>query len=240
MSVTTNKADEHPLLSEDLWRALREWYRTKGRHELPWRTSPTAWKILVAETLLHRTRADAVQAIYPGIIEHFVSPEAVLSQSSEWMEMTSSIGLAWRSRAFLSLCWDIQSRFQGEVPSDKAMLLALPGVGHYTASAVRCIGFGLPEILIDTNTMRLASRISGLAVPGEKHRTVGVRTLVGRLAPPESYSSAADNYALLDVAALVCLPSHPRCSECPLLSGCVTGRTQTTLSEGVRSRGRNG
>ena len=141
MVIPKNNA---PMLSGLEWVSLRSWYRTNGRHHLPWRHQATPWKVFLAETLLHRTRADAVEDIYPSILCEFPSPEVVVGEQTRWIEMTRSIGLHWRAEACISACKSLLEQQQGHVPEGWHALMALPGVGHYVAGAVRCFGFGIP------------------------------------------------------------------------------------------------
>lgn len=230
MSSTTTPGGS--LLGVRDWQRLRSWYRHHGRHHLPWRKNRSPWRILVAETLLHRTRADTVAALYPAIIGEFSSPGAVLDQPERWHAMTKPAGLVWRSEAFIRSCTELVLRHEGQVPIIPEGLLALPGVGHYVAAAVRCFGFGEPAILVDTNTIRLTGRVAGMDLDPSRHRTRAVRGAVARLRPDGRLPDADDNFALLDLAALVCTPRAPQCIVCPLREGCVTGHARTTTGEG--------
>ena len=72
-----------PLLSSLEWTSLRSWYQIDGRHHLPWRHEATPWHVFLAEILLHRTRAEAVEAIYPSIVHEFPSPAAVVCKKTQ-------------------------------------------------------------------------------------------------------------------------------------------------------------
>ena len=205
------------------WANLRSWHREYGRHHLPWRRDATPWNVLLAEVLLHRTRASAAERIYDNALNQFPGPEAIVRRTSDWLEATRPAGLAWRSRIFVSTCERLVVVHQGEVPSRWNDLTSLPGVGHYIASSVRCFGFGLPEVLVDTNTIRLASRVTGKSLIPSRHRSKKARKVVAKLYEDGSSGYANDNYAFLDLAALVCHIAKPACSRCPLLSGCDTG-----------------
>jgi A/G-specific adenine glycosylase len=215
---------QRQLISREAWAALRRWYADNGRHGLPWRDHRTPWKILLAEALLHRTRAEAAASLFPALLAQFPDPASVLASPGCWLTMVRPAGLAWRAEAFLACCAELVNRFGGRVPETRATLESLAGVGHYTAAAVRCFGFGLPSSLVDTNTIRLASRLSGEAASPAAHRADAVQQLVGRLGDRGQRPIAEDNFALLDLAALICVPSKPRCCCCPLRSCCVTGR----------------
>ena len=93
----TDAVKSGPLLGAQDWQRLRHWYRMNGRHDLPWRQDRTPWRVLLAETLLHRTRADSVVAIYPTAIREFASPVAVLERPDLWRKLSKPAGLAWRA-----------------------------------------------------------------------------------------------------------------------------------------------
>ena len=211
------------VLSSRDWANLRSWYQVHGRHHLAWRVDSTPWKVLLAEVLLHRTRASAVESLYGEALEEFPGPEAIVRRPADWLETTSSAGLSWRSRAFISTCDRLVALYNGSVPSGWTDLTSLPGIGHYIASTVRCFGFGFPEAIVDTNTIRLASRITGEPLSSTHHRSRNVKQVVASILANGAAGCAEDNYALLDLAALVCPTKKPLCGQCPLVSGCITG-----------------
>lgn len=211
------------LLSNHDWRRLRAWHRRYDRR-FPWRKNATPWSILLTETLLHRTRADAVRVLYPKALQMFPSPNSIGRKKDRWISMSHKAGLFWRSRIFVRACQVLVRQHGGHVPSSVKELEGLPGVGHYTASAVRCFGFGYREFITDTNTIRLAGRLAGKRLDPAHHRTKRIRSLVARLRDSRQPPLPKDNYALLDLAAILCKPREPLCHECPLQSSCHTGQ----------------
>ena len=212
-----------PALSPQDWDCLRSWHRRCGRHLLPWRMGSTPWRIMLAEILLHRTRASTVEELYDEVSSQFRSPRCVIRRQAEWLEATRHLGLAWRARSFISTCEQLVTLHGNEVPEEWNDLTSLPGVGHYIASAVRCFGFGVPQVVVDTNTIRLACRITGEPLKQVRHRSRRARQVVARLSVNGRDLKSNDNYALLDLAALVCHSKKPECDRCPLQSRCVTG-----------------
>lgn len=212
-------------MSERDWNRLRRWHHIHGRHDLPWRRSPTPWNILVAEMLLHRTRAKQVHRVYEDLVKEFPAPDSVVASPERFMEMAASLGLVWRAKAFADACVELVFQYGGEIPIDRRCLESLSGVGHYIAAAVRCFGFGLPEVVVDTNTVRLASRISGEGLDVRHHRSGKIRARVMQLCDGGVPAKAPDNYCLLDLAAEICLPRQRLCKLCPVETSCATGRT---------------
>lgn len=224
------------LLEARDWERLRRWYGSYGRHNLPWRQNRSPWRVLLAETLLHRTRAASVATVYPAVVREFPSPQAIPERAELWRELTRSLGLAWRAEKFILTCQELVRKHNGQVPERIGDLERLPGIGHYVASAVACFGFNRPAVLVDTNTIRLASRISGKELAPSRHRTRAVRETVARLGEGGA-PEPDDNFALLDLAALVCTPRLPQCTVCPLMEGCVTGRSAIRKVENLSGGG---
>lgn len=229
METRGKEPQTEPLLSPGDWTRLRRWYRRHGRHTLPWRHKPSAWGALLAETLLRRTRADLAARLYPTLLAQFPDALAVVRHPHRWRKLVRPLGLAWRAETFVSACKALVKKHLGQIPETETSLLALPGVGHYVARAVMCFSFRRAAVLVDTNTIRLSARISGRKADPARHRSREIQGLVSRLGPGGRASSAHDNFALLDLAALVCLPQHPLCHRCPVAPACVTGRSRLSI-----------
>ena len=226
--------EKRPVLSSRDWANLRSWYHEHGRHHLPWRVGSTPWKVLLAEVLLHRTRASAVERLYYEVLERFPDPGTIVRRPIDWLEATGSTGLVWRLRVFISTCDRLVALHGGSVPSGWTDLVSLPGIGHYIASTVRCFGFGFPEVIVDVNTIRLASRITGEPLNANHHRSRRARQVVASILADGTAGCARDNYSLLDLAALVCPTKKPQCGQCPVVSGCITGSQLLSGSERAR------
>jgi A/G-specific adenine glycosylase len=201
------------------WHALGVWWRSHGRHGLPWRSDPAPWRVLLAETLLHRTRAGAVAALFPALADVFEDPLAVLTDPQGWSKSIRSLGLTWRSDKFLKTCRVLIERHDNTVPEERHSLKSLPGIGHYKTAAVRCFGFRHSEVLVDTNTIRVASRFRNVPLRPVEHRSLKARDLVSGLNPNGAMTDQ-ENYALLDLAAGICTPRSPDCPNCPVRSSC--------------------
>ncbi len=217
--------DQEPLLTYHAWTRLRRWYRRDGRHWLPWRQTSKPWAILLAETLLHRTNVNQAAKIYSVLLDEFKAPREVVEKERRWTELTKPIGLGWRSECFVKTCKILHERFDGIVPAKTTDLLLLPGIGHYTAAAVQCFGFGERADVVDTNTIRIAARVAGESAKPGQHRTRRVQSLVHRLGPRAKPPLPQENYALLDLAALICVPRIPKCVQCPIRLECATGNS---------------
>lgn len=200
-------------------RRLLEWGKAHFR-PFPWRQTEDPYRILVAEILLHRTRVHQMKPVYEAFIERFPDVYALARSDREEIHRTLySLGLRWRVDSFFEMIQVIQNRFEGKIPEKREDLLSLPGVSVYIAGAVRCFAWNQPEVLMDTNTVRITGRLLGWEVRDSSRRSVQFRqaleTFLDREHPRDF------NYALLDLAHLVCLKRQPPlCGECPLKIWC--------------------
>lgn len=201
---------------------LRAW-DAKYRRIFPWRVTENPFHIMMAELMLRRTQAQQVVNVYEDFIKKYPDAHALVDASTDEVENTLfSLGLAWRVSAFQQIARTLVEQYNGKVPASYDALVALPGVGDYVASAVCCFAFGQAVMIVDTNTVRVAGRIFSIPTHAESRRRKPIRMLLQALLnqkDPKSY-----NYAMLDLAALICTPTNPNCFVCPLLSCCVTGQ----------------
>jgi A/G-specific adenine glycosylase len=221
---------DHTLALQAFRADLRAWGAEHSR-DFPWRSTTNPFHILIAEMMLRRTQARQVVSVYTTFIERYPDAQSLAAApSGDVAKALYSLGLAWRVPAFQHLAQTLVEQHQGEVPADYKHLLALPGVGDYVASAVCCFAFNQSVIISDTNTVRVVGRLFGVATHAESRRRKPIRTMLAALldeADPRAY-----NYALLDLAALVCLPATPDCDHCPVQRYCKTGQEQATCPNG--------
>ncbi len=217
------------LKSGDFAKNLLEWWKNNQR-DFPWRRTRNPYKILVSEILLHRTRANQVTPLYIEFLERFPTMAALSRANVENVKRTlHSLGLSWRTELLHKMAIQIIKKHGSKIPSRREELEALPGVGHYIASAVRCFSYGYPEILLDTNTVRILSRIFGIEKTDSSRRSKQFREIYESLIDQEHPRNF--NYAMIDLGALVCRPRKPVCHTCPLAKFCMYRLSQKTFSE---------
>jgi DNA (cytosine-5)-methyltransferase 1 len=198
--------------------ALLGWHQEHAR-SYPWRERDLEpWHVLMAEMCLHRTRADQVRPVFEALLRIAPTPADMVANADSALEAMESLGLRWRAENIVAVAKTLIELFDGEVPDDDLELQLLPGVGDYVSHAVRCFGFGRRAVLIDTNTMRIIGRMNGRDDNRRWQLRLDLHRLAGRPGPDAEF-----NYALLDLGALVCRASNPRCGECPLRDRCVMG-----------------
>ncbi|MDD5126730.1 MAG: hypothetical protein PHR43_01320 [Dehalococcoidales bacterium] len=205
---------------EIISQTILEWWNSSGRRNFPWRETHDPFKVMIAEILLHRTRAEQVVPLYQVFIKKYSDVHAIARSSPDELEESfRSAGLHWRWKLLHAMSIDIETRFNGQIPHDFEDLTSLLGVSHYIASAVRCFAFGYPDVLLDTNTVRVSGRIFGLPITDSSRRSILFRKVIQRLMDAEQCSDF--NFALIDFAAKVCRLKKPHHDECPICESCV-------------------
>ena len=218
--------DAEPVLKHrsTFVRALTRWGR-RNRRAYPWRRELPLWQALVVEVMLQRTRANQVVTTFNQFRHRYPNPIALgLASEEELTELLQPLGLRWRGRLLHLLAKEIR-RLDGALPLTQPDLEALPGVGPYAAAATLSLHANRRAVLIDSNIVRVLCRLVGAVYDGETRRKRWLYELADLLTPPRAHR--AYNYAVLDLAALVCLPRTPKCDECPVLKWCATGLDRT-------------
>lgn len=214
--------EQHILIDPDAALFARQqllaWFESSAR-SFPWRYDSDPYHVLMAEMMLRRTQAPQVVGVYHRFLQAY--PDISSLNEAPELEVATilrPLGLEWRVKNFKILASELVSRHNGEVPSDRRDLQALTGVGPYVAEAVRCFAFGLPAVIMDTNTVRVAARYFGFDYTPESRRRKPVIEAVSFLVSPQR--PANSNYALLDFAATICRAQKPDHANCPLASRC--------------------
>ncbi|MFC2001233.1 hypothetical protein ACFLUZ_01865 [Chloroflexota bacterium] len=197
---------------------LLSWWES-GKRQFPWRETHDPYKVLIAEILLHRTKAEQVVPFYWLFIETFPNIQTLASSTpDELNRLFYSIGLSWRWKLLHEMAIEIDTKYMGQIPEDFEQLTSLPGISHYIASSLRCFAFDYSEPILDTNTVRIAGRLIGLTVNDTSRRSRLFKAILQSLL--DSLKHREFNFALLDFAATMCKAKIPLCSNCPLSSYC--------------------
>ena len=200
--------------------ALIDWYQATAR-ALPWRAPNTSpWAILVSEFMLQQTQVDRVIPKWEAWLHRWPSPTALAADApGEAVRLWDRLGYPRRALWLHQAAVAIAARPHQDVPRDLDELLALPGVGPYTARAVAVFAFGDRHPVVDTNTRRVLARaLHGQAQAGMP----SVRDLddMETILPAQKEASALVNAAAMELGAVVCTARAPRCDECPLARWC--------------------
>lgn len=191
---------------------LREWFSVNGR-DLPWRRSRDPWLILVSELMLQQTQVRRVVDRLPLFLETFPTPAALAAaQPAEVITAWSGLGYNRRAVNLHSAAVEIVASHDGQVPEELDSLLALPGIGPYTARAVRVFAFEKPDAVVDTNVGRVLARWEGRPLTPREVQRVADELVVRE--DPWTW-----NQAVMEFGGLVC-SKVPRCQQCSIATGC--------------------
>ena len=201
-------------------RAIGEWFPGAAR-ELPWRAPGTsAWAILVSEFMLQQTQVDRVLPRWQAWLERWPTPAALASEEpGEAVRAWDRLGYPRRALWLHRAAVEITERHAGEVPSDVDALLALTGIGPYTARAVAAFAYGRRHPVVDTNTRRVIARsVHGRAAAGLP--AASDLSDMAALLPADPSSARLFNAAAMELGAIVCTARAPRCGACPISGLC--------------------
>ncbi len=207
-------------MADALATPLLRWFAEHGRHDLPWQTPATPYRVWVSEIMLQQTQVSTVipyferfMAAFPALADLAMAPlDAVLSH---WA------GLGYYARAHrLHACADIVLRqYGGEFPTTLAALMALPGIGRSTAGAILALGQGADGVILDGNVRRVLARYHALPLDA---RSSPAEKLLWGWAHEHTPHDRAGAYAqaIMDLGATLCKPYQPECPRCPLKEDC--------------------
>lgn len=218
-------------------RIVGDWFDA-NRRELPWRASDrTPWGVLVSEIMLQQTPVVRVVPAWDTWMARWPQPADLAADSpGEAVRQWDRLGYPRRALSLHAAAVAVVDRHGGQVPDAEADLRALPGVGEYTAAAVRAFAFGQRSVVLDTNVRRVLSRL----LAGEEHPrpslTVRERARAEAMVPDEAHAAARWSAAVMELGALVCTATSPRCSDCPVMGTCVWVRAGRPAYDGPARR----
>ena len=199
--------------------SLLAWYGDFGRTHLPWRRTRDPYAIVVAEFMLQQTQVDRVLPLYTAFTERFATFEALAAaDAGDVLRAWRGLGYNSRARRLRLLAQTVVSEHGGKLPREREALRKLPGIGPYTAAAVRAFAFDEDDIALDTNVRRVVHRLMfGVEFPPlaqDRDIDASAAALLPR-------GRGHDwNSALMDLGATICTSRAPRCFLCPLRAHC--------------------
>ena len=199
---------------------LLPWYR-ENRRELPWRQTSDPYRIWVSEIMLQQTRVEAVKGYYARFLQRLPDIAALAGcDDDELHKLWEGLGYYSRVRNLKKAARVIEERHGGVFPSDHAAVLALPGIGDYTAGAICSIAFSRPTPAVDGNVLRVLARLradeEAIDLPQVKKR---VREELAAIYPTDCPGEFTQ--ALMELGATVCVPNgEPKCDLCPCCEIC--------------------
>jgi A/G-specific adenine glycosylase len=192
-----------------------------NRRKFGWRATDDAFRVLVAEVLVQRSRGTTAARVFEHLFARWPNPSSLAgARITSIASVIRPLGLVRRAATLKALAAEIVAR--GAVPDGYEDLIALPGVGPYAANATLAVAFGKRAPVVDGVTARVYRRYFGLDGHGPASTDRELWAVVEEATPHEHVREW--NWAVLDLAATICLPKVPRCVECPLQEHCAWSR----------------
>ena len=200
-------------------RKIVSWYRKNGR-DMPWRRTSNPYRIWVSEVMLQQTQVETVKPYYHQFLTQFPTVRRLADATEqEVLRQWEGLGYYRRARQLHAAAKVIVDEHQGRFPTSFDDVLALPGVGRYTAGAILSFATNRPFPIVEANTIRLYSRL--LAFREDPTRSSGQKLLwafAEALLPKKNPGEL--NQALIELGGCICKPRSPACFECPVASLC--------------------
>ena len=204
----------------DFTKILLKWNKGKNHRKMPWKGEKDPYRIWLSEIILQQTRVQQGWAYYEKFLAAFPTiHDLAIASEQVVFKLWEGLGYYSRCRNLIATAKKIDVEYNGQFPNNYDEILALKGIGPYTAAAIASFAFNLPHAVVDGNVTRVLSRYFGDFTPidtvqGKKLFTELADTLLDK-EQPDSY-----NQAIMDFGATVCLPRSPLCSDCPQQSDC--------------------
>lgn len=223
------------ILPKNLAELLLPWYRA-NRRELPWRDNNDPYRIWLSEIMLQQTRVEAVKGYYLRFLEALPDlPALAACPEDRLLKLWEGLGYYSRARNLQKAAGYIMEKYGGAFPRLPEQVIALPGIGAYTAGAICSVCFDLPTPAVDGNVLRVCARAA--ADRGDITQPAMKKAVAEALVPLFPVGSCGDfNQALMELGATVCIPrGEPRCASCPLGGICLSKAGELWRELPVRS-----
>lgn len=214
---------------------LLKWSNQHPR-DLPWKSTKNPYYIWLSEIILQQTRVEQGTPYYLKFVEHYPTvSDLANAPEDEVLKLWEGLGYYSRARNLHFAAKYIHQELKDEFPSQYQDILALKGVGTYTAAAIASFAFDLPHAVVDGNVYRVLSRYFGISTPIDS--TTGKKqfaTLAQKLLAAKK--AAAYNQAIMDFGATHCLPKKPKCTTCPFQSTCTAFAEKAITNYPVKTK----
>lgn len=213
------------------------WFDANAR-DLPWRDPGVgAWPVLVSEVMLQQTPVSRVLPAWREWMERWPTPAALAADTAaDAIRAWGRLGYPRRAMRLHACAVAVVERHGGVVPDRLDHLLALPGIGDYTARAVAAFAYGQRHPVVDVNVRRLAARaVTGVAEPGPATTPADLDVVEGLL-PAYPSKAARVSAGLMELGAVICTARNPACDQCPLTATCAWMSAGRPPSDGPKRR----
>ncbi|WKX27985.1 A/G-specific adenine glycosylase [Tatumella ptyseos] len=197
------------------------WYHQFGRKTLPWQQEKTPYKVWLSEVMLQQTQVTTVIPYFERFMAQFPSvAELSAAPIDHVLHLWTGLGYYARARNLHKAACQVMSEHQGQFPETFEQVVALPGVGRSTAGAILSLSLGQHHAILDGNVKRVLARYFAVeGWPGQRDVENKLWALSEAVTPQQEV--AAFNQAMMDLGAMVCTRSRPKCELCPLNEGCI-------------------
>jgi A/G-specific adenine glycosylase len=201
-----------------LRRSLARWY-ARAKRDLPWRRSRNPYAVWVSEVMLQQTQVERVKEYFVRFTRRFPTVAALAAaREAEVLKHWEGLGYYRRARQLHAAAKQVVAEHGGEFPRSVEGLRSLPGIGRYTAGAIASIAFDLPAPLVEANSRRVLARLAAHDEPVGGAGDEPVWELASAVVPPRG--AGVFNQAIMDLGAMICTPTRPLCSRCPVARSC--------------------
>ncbi len=199
---------------------LARWHTTKNNRQLPWKEEPDAYKIWLSEIILQQTRAAMAMPYYKTFTDKYpFITDLAAAPDEQVFKLWEGLGYYTRCRNLLATARYITQHLNGKFPDRYEDILALKGVGPYTAAAIASFAFNLPHAVVDGNVFRVLARCFNIDIPIDSLEGKKVFTQLANDVLDTAHP-AQHNQAIMDFGATICKPVSPLCNQCPLQDCC--------------------
>lgn len=213
---------------------ILSWYK-KNFRDLPWRTTNDPYKIWLSEVILQQTQVVQGMAYYQAFIARYPTvAELAAASEQDVLKLWQGLGYYSRARNLHKTARIITDQYHGRFPKDMTSVLALPGIGDYTAAAILSFAFGQKYPALDGNVFRVLSRLYDLEAPvnDARSRPVFMALLNDMI---QEVNPADFNNAMMELGAVVCKPDKPLCTTCPVAVSCMARRSGSISERPVKT-----
>ena len=215
------------MLYNNIRKKLLKWHRQENGREMPWKNEKNPYKIWLSEIILQQTRVEQGKSYYFKFIEKYPSIQLLAAaEEKDIFKLWEGLGYYSRCANLIKTAKIISQKYNGHFPTTYPEIMALPGIGPYTAAAISAFAYNLPYAVLDGNVYRVLSRLWNDFTPidsteGKRHFAQISQDLL------EKKHAGIFNQAMMDFGATVCKPQTPKCNECILQNDCNAFKNDT-------------
>ncbi|WP_084028692.1 A/G-specific adenine glycosylase [Candidatus Rickettsiella isopodorum] len=219
------------LTAKQFQQKMLAWFSRSGRKHLPWQQTKSPYSIWLSEIMLQQTQVVTVIPYFQRFIQHFPTLSSLAKADiDEVIRLWSGLGYYARARNLHRCAQIIEKEYSGKFPQDLLLLQNLPGIGRSTAGAILALAFNLPAAILDGNVKRVLTRFHTLSGWSGLSKVNKQLWALAELYTPKNKHIRHYTQAMMDLGALVCTRTQPKCTECPLQSHCKAYTEKSTTN----------